>query len=669
MKKMMKKILIAVLSLAMIVCFVPQTGVQVYAADGDPAMVLGAESVLKATANTDDAQTVYYGINGENPIAWRVISCDGEGNEYMKQTGVMTLFPSDLLATDKQFNSDSQAQTANDYAGSDLQSAVNGLFSSLFSEKEQKAVISRSLDVGDYSVDYPYSTGVSGSETSGYLWPLSTAEAYTMPSSTFRSAEGTWWLRSPGVIDSTAAFVNDSGLIGYEGMPVDNARGIRPAFNLDLSSVLFTSAASVSDGGKVSDGVGPDALTTVSSNLGSEWKLTIKDGDHADFAVSTVTPGENSVTVEYKNAEDGQNEYISAIITDKPITEKDAAIKYYGRIAQAAAANSSVTINTAGKLGENDHLYVFNEQYNGDKKTDYASALTEVKVPELISYTVTFKVKNGSWNDETKADKKVTLSRYDNEDKALVLQPGDIPKVGNKPANGYKAGSWDVTPKTDTQVTKDMTYTYTYAKKDDPKPTPTPTNKVSGTLIAKMTAKGSKNLVISWNKINGAAGYDVFFVKCGKNNTCKLVKTIKGNKTLTWTKKSLKKKTAYKAIVKAYVMKDGKKSYLKKSPVVHAYTSGGTKSHTNAKSVTVAKTKVSLKVGKVYKVTANVTVLQKGKKLMSKEHAPKLRYLSSNTKVAKVSSSGKITAKGKGTCKVYAYAVNGAKKAITVTVV
>jgi len=438
MKKMMKKILIAVLSLAMIVCFVPQTGVQVYAADGDPAMVLGAESVLKATANTDDAQTVYYGINGENPIAWRVISCDGEGNEYMKQTGVMTLFPSDLLATDKQFNSDSQAQTANDYAGSDLQSAVNGLFSSLFSEKEQKAVISRSLDVGDYSVDYPYSTGVSGSETSGYLWPLSTAEAYTMPSSTFRSAEGTWWLRSPGVIDSTAAFVNDSGLIGYEGMPVDNARGIRPAFNLDLSSVLFTSAASVSDGGKVSDGVGPDALTTVSSNLGSEWKLTIKDGDHADFAVSTVTPGENSVTVEYKNAEDGQNEYISAIITDKPITEKDAAIKYYGRIAQAAAANSSVTINTAGKLGENDHLYVFNEQYNGDKKTDYASALTEVAPVSINGAKVALSKTSFTYNGKVQ---KPTIKTI----KGMKLKEGTDYTAKWSNASSKKVGTYTVT--------------------------------------------------------------------------------------------------------------------------------------------------------------------------------------------------------------------------------
>lgn len=42
--------------------------------------------------------------------------------------------------------------------------------------------------------------------------------------------------------------------------------------------------------------------------------------------------------------------------------------------------------------------------------------------------------------------------------------------------------------------------------------------------------------------------------------------------------------------------------------------------------------------------------------------------MSSNKKVATVSKSGKITAKGKGSCKVYAVAASGAKAAVKVTV-
>ena len=41
---------------------------------------------------------------------------------------------------------------------------------------------------------------------------------------------------------------------------------------------------------------------------------------------------------------------------------------------------------------------------------------------------------------------------------------------------------------------------------------------------------------------------------------------------------------------------------------------------------------------------------------------------SDNTSVAKVSKKGKITAVGKGTCYVYAYAQNGAAARIRVTV-
>ena len=43
-------------------------------------------------------------------------------------------------------------------------------------------------------------------------------------------------------------------------------------------------------------------------------------------------------------------------------------------------------------------------------------------------------------------------------------------------------------------------------------------------------------------------------------------------------------------------------------------------------------------------------------------------YMSSNKKVATVTKSGKITAKGKGTCNIIAYAHNGIAKSIKVTV-
>ena len=203
----------------------------------------------------------------------------------------------------------------------------------------------------------------------------------------------------------------------------------------------------------------------------------------------------------------------------------------------------------------------------------------------------------------------------------------------------------------------------------EPAPEPVAPVKISGTLMARMTAKGSNGLVLTWNKIKGAEGYDVFFVKCGKTNKCKKVRTIKAGKTLTWTKKGLKKKRAYKAYVKSWVMKDGKKTYVRKSPTVHAYTSGSKDKYTVAKSITIkSKKEVTLKVGKTYKIKAKINKLDESKELMTVFHAPKLRYKSTNKKVATVSKAGKIKARGIGTCKIYVFAANGVKKTVKVTV-
>ena len=86
---------------------------------------------------------------------------------------------------------------------------------------------------------------------------------------------------------------------------------------------------------------------------------------------------------------------------------------------------------------------------------------------KMIKYTVTFKVENGEWDDGGSEDKVVTLSREEAEDLLLLLKNEDIPAVGNKPSNGFKAGGWDTAPRTDLVISEDKTYTYTYAEKEE----------------------------------------------------------------------------------------------------------------------------------------------------------------------------------------------------------
>ena len=236
-------------------------------------------------------------------------------------------------------------------------------------------------------------------------------------------------------------------------------------------------------------------------------------------------------------------------------------------------------------------------------------------------------------------------------------------------ATGHKWGKWKVISKA-SPVDKGKKQRVC---KNDPSHVQTKTIPVltKPLLLARMTEVGNTKLTIKWNKVKKADGYEIFFSQCFNDDGTlipKRVKTIKSGSVTSWTKKGLKKGTPYKGYVRAYRIKNGKKEYLNTSPWVHAFVGGSSKNYTNVKSVKVEKTKVTLKKGKTSTIKAKVTKVKKNKKYMPKYHAPRFRYYSSNTKIATVSTSGKIKAKKKGTCSIYVIAQNGAYKKITVRV-
>lgn len=90
-------------------------------------------------------------------------------------------------------------------------------------------------------------------------------------------ASSYWWLRSPDE-DYSTAFVAGRGEVRYYGgYSTSKEFGVRPAFDLNLDSVLFASAAV---GGKPEGG-----LTPISEYSGNEWKLTLLDSSR-NFAVT-----------------------------------------------------------------------------------------------------------------------------------------------------------------------------------------------------------------------------------------------------------------------------------------------------------------------------------------------------------------------------------------------
>ena len=677
-KKMKSKIIAVVMSLAVAFTMMPMMGAPAYADDPAPAapdaITLGT-GVLNQKVNQDEGmQKVFYGSTNEN---WYVISYDGKGNEQVAQKGAATLFHVGV-GEHTAFNNDDSGRYANAYGWRDSDAKKPQTPSNLrnfietryitgyvedeqsiparFSEGEQSAIIPKTLEGGGENRD---ATKIKGKTVeNAMLWPLSVREAGEIPQSILTVGTGdSWWLRSPGSGNILAAYVTRDGDVSNDGGSVGYTYGVRPAFNLNLSSVIFTSA---NPGGKSSGDVGAGSLESVGTNSSNEWKLTLESG-HDSFTVEDVSTCDGkTVIIEYSDAVAAKGEYISAIITD----ENDA-VKYYGNLIEFADEDSTsgtakVTID--GKMESTDKLYVFNEQLNGDEKTDYSSALNEIIIPSPTGH------KYGDWTS-LDADQHQRVCEHDDthvEKANHTWDAGKVTKAATEQAEGEKTYTCTVCKATKTEIIPKL--------KPEPKPEPKPTNKkVSKQPSVKIKA-GKKSLTLGWNRIKNADGYDIFFARCNhshKKIVCKKVKNIKGNNIFTWKKSGLKKGIAYKSYVKAYVYKDGKKKYVYKSPIMHAYTGNGNKKYTNAKSVSlknVKKGKLTLKKGKTFKIKAKVKKVKKNKKLFPKNHVPTLRYMTSDKKIATVSSKGKIKAKAKGKCYIYAYAHNGVSKKVTVTV-
>ena len=370
---MKKRILSILLTLCMTLCLTP---ISVFAeevgTEGSAAIQLGADalSVLSKNVNTATAPTVYFGQNHENnPAAWRVIGYDGSG--VTSSQGDITLLAAGAMGVipfvDTILN--------NEYAPSNLKTAIDALAAKLTTE-ENAAVKKRALTSGSY--DGENTDCVAGGQVdNAVFWPLSTAEAFAV-NNDLRALEPAhpnwvttaWWLRSPGSNKYHLAVVTSDGSVQYSGHTIlifNNHRTVRPAFKLNMNSVLFASAAV---GGKPDGG-----LTPIPEYSGNEWKLTLLDS-RRNFAVTEKTVSaapDDTVTLNYKGATTGKNEYISVILAD------NNGAQYYGRVAQPTAESGTVEIKIPSDIAPGDYtMKVFSEQYNGDCKTDLASAFADV---------------------------------------------------------------------------------------------------------------------------------------------------------------------------------------------------------------------------------------------------------------------------------------------------
>ena len=208
-------------------------------------------------------------------------------------------------------------------------------------------------------------------------------------------------------------------------------------------------------------------------------------------------------------------------------------------------------------------------------------------------------------------------------------------------------------------------------EKVKPVKAPAAERKANAVKLDKKIGATQKNgkLSFTWGKVKDAEYYNVYVAYYGdpfeKTEPIKVEDATKfSTKKIGGKKIDQTKNLKFKVV--AYKTEDGKKVELGES--ITLYIAGAKNAeYTNVALIKLSKTKKTLTLGKTFKIKADVKLEDEKKKMLASSAAD-LRYESTDTSVAKVSASGKITTVGKGTCYIRVYSLNGVTAKIKVTV-
>ncbi len=377
----------------------------------------------KAPSSENDAWTgsyVWYGKYDGTPIKYRVLA-----PKTTIYGGTTMLLDCDSILYTAPFDADAVANTGaqkpNEWKYSDVKAGLNG---SAFLAKEngfttieknaiaKSTIASHALVEGTAAgqvafwtkgayVNYVALSGekiflLDGEDVSnslyGYFYDDFLVTCRVKKNS---GGDAAWWyLRSasnihdPHVNDLHVGSVDSEGM--FESKYVYHVGGVSPSFNINLSSVIFSSVVA----GYAGEDNAEYKLTLADSNL----TVGIANGKTGSISGSKVT-----IPYVISGADAKQATRVSVLILDKEYKSgntNNATIKYYGKLNVQSTGTSPLNGTgtftlpsglTASGWGSSYYVYLLAEIENGMHETDYAS--TPVKLTKsgstVTSLTIT----------------------------------------------------------------------------------------------------------------------------------------------------------------------------------------------------------------------------------------------------------------------------------------
>ncbi len=367
---------------------------------------------------------VYFGNYNSSPVKYRVLNAKTTAYSADQETKTMLLDCDSIL-----YSGSFVTPPNNVWKGSQIYNSLNGADfldkEGVFTNIEKNAIAASTVKSHALTTDSETGVNVtSGIQSSFKKYVALTGEkiflldaedvsngayGYSMTSDNTRNENrmktgdtvSAWFLRSAYSVSQFGMITSD----GYinAGLLTNSTIGVSPALNLNLSSVLFSSANTVNKS---------SVLTSESAMIGTttntDWKLTLKDSGKAvalmqGRSVTKASDGTITVPYTYKDNATSDSErvnQISVMITDKVYGSESAQILYYGaldNVKNTEGTDSMVAKATTGTgtfalpsgltekvQGDDYYIYLLAEHVNTDNSTDYASEPLEIEVKAPI---------------------------------------------------------------------------------------------------------------------------------------------------------------------------------------------------------------------------------------------------------------------------------------------